>query len=543
MFLEVSYHLIKDNGRIGMIVPSGIYTDQGTAGLRKLFLDRGSWIWLFGFENRNRIFQIDSRYKFGPLIVEKSRKTNEIKSSFMNRDLGSWETSDTKHFLIKEEQITKYSPNSRSIFEFLGMRDISITDTIYSNSILISDESSDWGISYHREIDMTNDSNLFETIQKVKARGYNQNRYGLFVNSDDDIYLPLYEGRMVGQFDFSQKEYVSGKGRRATWTDIPWDRKMYHPQYLMHSDIYLKSGKCVSGYKVGFMDVTSATNTRSMISCLIVDLPCGNKVPVLQIRDKSLKGSLVLCSILNSFVFDFVTRLRLGGLSLNWYIVKELPIPRKIPMAAWEYIVKNSASLIMISNCFAKEWLLVRGKFPSLCNQRWQGLWVVTEHERLRSRCILDAIIAELYGLCYDDLAWILRDDPSNPKGFWRLDKDKPPELRQTTLTLLAFRRLKEIGLEAFCKEDWQFPKDIQEKLGPRFLPWQLEGTPEDTWAECEQHAKNILGEEKYKEFIEELNRPKASEEKGHTITGPDHTHEKGEEGEQTSLLSWEVER
>jgi len=106
--------------------------------------------------------------------------------------------------------------------------------------------------------------------------------------------------------------------------------------------------------------------------------------------------------------------------------------------------------------------------------------------------CILDAIIAELYGLEYDDFAWILRDDPTNPKGFWRVDKYKPKELRHTTLALAAFKRLKEVGLEAFCQEDWQFPREIGELLGPRFTAWQEQGTVVESWAECEEHARRM---------------------------------------------------
>lgn len=49
----------------------------------------------------------------------------------------------------------------------------------------------------------------------------------------EDIALPLYEGRMIGQFDFSQKGWVSGKGRTAVWRDIPWDKKQIEPQYLL----------------------------------------------------------------------------------------------------------------------------------------------------------------------------------------------------------------------------------------------------------------------------------------------------------------------
>jgi hypothetical protein len=134
----------------------------------------------------------------------------------------------------------------------------------------------------------------------------------------------------------------------------------------------------------------------------------------------------------------------------------------------------------------------MRTTYPYLGEEHWRKLWAITLHERLRLRCILDAIIAELYGLKYDDFAWILRDDPTNPKGFWRVDKEKPKELRQTTLALEAFKRLKEVGFVAFCQEDWQFPREIGAQLGPRFTAWQEQGTVTESWAECEEHAQRM---------------------------------------------------
>jgi hypothetical protein len=154
---------------------------------------------------------------------------------------------------------------------------------------------------------------------------------------------------------------------------------------------------------------------------------------------------------------------------------------------------------------FAPQWLEMREVYPELGQLHWRKLWAITEHERLRLRCILDAIIAELYSLEYDDFAWILRDntntsnptsflrdDTSNPKGFWRVDKEKPKELRHTTLALLAFQRLKEVGLDAFSREDWQFPAEVAMQLGPRFTAWQEVGTVEESWVECEGHAERI---------------------------------------------------
>ncbi len=102
-----------------------------------------------------------------------------------------------------------------------------------------------------------------------------------------------------------------------------------------------------------------------------------------------------------------------------------------------------------------------------------------------------------------------------DPKGFWREDKDKDPELRHTVLSLIAFHDLQEKGLNAFLAqnngEGWLLPETLRladydlghddrakehqpvaSRLGPRFLPWQLQGTPEQSWAECERHAENL---------------------------------------------------
>ena len=43
-----------------------------------------------------------------------------------------------------------------------------------------------------------------------------------------------------------------------------------------------------------------------------------------------------------------------------------------------------------------------------------------------------------------------------------------------------------------------QAPQPVASRLGPRFLDWQLAQTPEESWAECERHARAILGEAEF---------------------------------------------
>jgi hypothetical protein len=496
MFLEVAHHLLRQGGRLGMLVPSGIYTDQGSAPLRQLFLDHCRWEWLFGFINHKRIFDIDSRFKFNVLLLEKGEQTNTLRVAFNREQLEDLEQPEPLMLDYPRQQVEHFSPCSLAIVEAQTRRDLAILNKLYSHTVLLGDRSNaGWQIGYAREFDMTNDSKLFPPLRIWEEQGYRPDEYGRWVNPEGNVALPLYEGRMIGAFDPSEKGWVSGKGRGAVWREIPFEHKVFEPQYLMSLDTYKEQEKVLRENKLGFMGIGSATNTRSMYATFIGDMPCGNAVPVLQSELHSIAHVLSLVATLNSFTYDYALRCRLGGINLNYFVVAETPLippSRLLPTPA----AQLAGRLNLIMPCFAPQWLELRAAYPELGGQHWRQLWAITRHERLRLRCMLDAIIAELYGLEYDDFAWILRDEGErnneNPKGFWRVDDREPRELRHTTLALAAFKRLKEVGLAAFCTQDWQFPPEIAAQLGPRYTSWQEQGTVADSWVECEQHARRM---------------------------------------------------
>jgi hypothetical protein len=163
----------------------------------------------------------------------------------------------------------------------------------------------------------------------------------------------------------------------------------------------------------------------------------------------------------------------------------------------------------------------------------------LTVHERLRLRCILDAVSAVLAGISGNELHWVLRDCDHPParstdraftrelfgKGFWRIDKELDPELRHTVLTMVAFSDLdakvrqhggdREKGIAAFldenCGEGWMLPETLRladfglghdershqyqpvaTRLGPRFFDWQLLSTPGARCAEIDLHDRHV---------------------------------------------------
>jgi hypothetical protein len=56
---------------VGLVVPSVLYNGDGCVALRRFLLRRTSIERFYGFENRLKLFPIDSRMKFANLVFRK----------------------------------------------------------------------------------------------------------------------------------------------------------------------------------------------------------------------------------------------------------------------------------------------------------------------------------------------------------------------------------------------------------------------------------------------------------------------------------------
>jgi hypothetical protein len=187
--------------------------------------------------------------------------------------------------------------------------------------------------------------------------------------------------------------------------------------------------------------------------------------------------------------------------------------------------------MALIHRRFAPEWLLMRHKMPELLTREWKSWWAVNEADRLRLRIENDAIVANLYGLDPNDFDWMLHDDPDNPAGFHRVDKQLPFRERLTGLAASAFRALKEgkwsaesaanlsndeffeiLGIPELTNAEAAKSKGLP---GPLILKrdgchvWKPENFSEDdprhgwTWDDCWNDAVALLGsEEAVRQYI-----------------------------------------
>ncbi|MBK7923172.1 MAG: hypothetical protein IPJ95_05990 [Gemmatimonadetes bacterium] len=326
-------------------------------------------------------------------------------------------------------------------------------------------------------------------------------------------------------------------------------KKRVMPQYLLLRDEALAAG-FVPRCKITLMDIGSATNARTMFATILDGVPCGNSATILDSGHRPPLGAALLLAHLNSFVFDWQLRQRLGGLHLTWHYLEETALYPPQWGMAMEGATTTALKLACNASQFSPMWLAHLGRHRT---PHWalKARWALTESERLRLRCSLDAMSALMVGLEFEDLKWLLSDCdlPSaqltresartlDPKGFWRADKEKDPELRHTILTLIAFHDLQALvgahlgdrgkGIKAFFAqndgEGWMLPEAIRlsdydlgrdnrahhpqpvrDRLGPRFFDFQVEQSVEDSWKECRLHARNLLGEAGYAALEREL--------------------------------------
>lgn len=583
-FVEQAHALLRNGGRLGFIVPSGFYSDHGTGALRRLSLDHCGLEWIFGFENRLQIFDIASSSKFNPIIIEKGGKTEAICTAFMRRKLEDWEHAEALATPYTRAQVERFSPRSKAILEIQSPRDLEILETIYANSVLLGDDGPDgWGIKYAREFDMTNDSKLFPPRSKWEADGYRPDEYSRWVQaawqkrtangpapldkpraslppgivlsrdgacwcSEDDlraVAYPMYQGRMIWQFRSSALGHVSGTGMGAKWEPIEPSQAVIQPQYLIGQDDWSPSAAGEDAERLFYRYVTKAVNERTIVAAICPRLPAAHTIGILEVSSSYWGDALALMSVLNSFVFDYVARLRFsGGMGVGALDPSKLWEHPILPKARVRYRIAQAAQRLSATDRNLAT-LLIR----SLGGETGWRHPALSPAERLRLRVTLDAIVAVLFSVTSKDMSFVLRDcdHPTgiighaqfsrnlDQKGFWRVDKGKDPELRHSVLTLVALHDLedqidacggdRERGIAAFLEqnegEGWilpdslrladyglghddraKHPQPVASRLGPRFFDWQLAQTAEESWRECHLHARNLLGEAGYRQLL-----------------------------------------
>jgi hypothetical protein len=212
LFVERAMALVKRDGMVGLLTPSGIASDKTASVFFKGVATQGRLKALYDFENRRTRYNaapffpdVDSRFKFCVFIASPSSTSNAAMCAFFLQSVAELNDPDQR-FPLTADDFARVNPNTGTAPIFRSRRDAELTTTIYARLPILVDHSGGepvkaWPVKYATMFHMTNDSALFRTLSELEEREgaypVGGNRYG----SASGEWLPLYVGRMIHQFD------------------------------------------------------------------------------------------------------------------------------------------------------------------------------------------------------------------------------------------------------------------------------------------------------------------------------------------------------
>lgn len=423
LFSETILNIRSELGRAGFIVPTGIATDDSTKAFFGYVSQHNLLASLYDIENREAIFPgVHRSYKFCLLTLGAAQNAEFVFFASQVSHL----TDARRRFMLTPAEFRLINPNTLTCPVFRSEFDAELTKKIYRGTPVLIDENcgngNPWGISFMQGThNMSTDSHLFEA-------GGGEGRY------------PLYEGKMIHQFDHRWATYHEENSRDTTLQEKADPVYAVTPRYWVNSaDVEERlikrdrDGNIIWQWNhewlMGWRDITNATNERTVISTVFPKSAVGNQMPLMFASETiGVDKYPLLLGNLSSIVLDFFARHKVGGTHLNFFIIKQFPI-----LAPSDY---NEEDIQFITPRILELTYTARDMSAWAKDIGCDGEpFAFDPDRRAIIRAELDAYYAKLYGLTRDELRYIL--DPADVMGA-----DYPSE----TFRVLKNNEMKEFG-------------------------------------------------------------------------------------------------
>ena len=428
LFVERAHALVKPGGMVGLLIPSGIASDQSSSAFFRKVTGEKQVHSIVDFFNRRYdgslyFPDVYYRFKFCAYVAGGPGRTFDSASfGFFIRDLAEIADPD-RVFPITADEINRINPNSGTAPIFRSRRDKEITSGIYARlPVLVDREAGNavWSVRYATMFHMANDSGKFRTQPELEGDESAWPVGGNRFQSAAGGWVPLYEGKMVQAFDHRASDIVlaeanvfrSGQGSDLTDDDHRDPSRLPSPRYWVQAKD--TGWDAPTDWCLSMKDVTSVTNARTTITAIMPRYGAGHTLPVLfpgkgDDRASYVQSAPLLLANLNCVILDYLARQKVHGNHLAWYLLEQLPVvpPRDYARA---FGTKTAAEIVRDAVLeltytahdtapFARDMGYVDSKGETLPPFEWD------ETRRLNLRAKLDALYFILYGVF----------DPANP--------------------------------------------------------------------------------------------------------------------------------
>ncbi|MFG2099872.1 Eco57I restriction-modification methylase domain-containing protein [Micromonospora echinaurantiaca] len=462
LFAERFASIVAPDGRLGCVIPTAIATGAGAQHLFSGLSGTGRIASLYDFENRKPLFVgVDSRYNFC-LLSATGRGLTEpaARYAFFLQDAADLDDVE-RVFALSPEEICLINPNTGTLPVFRSRRDADLTAAIYGRIPVLWNErerrGNPWGITFNRLFDMTDDSDLFRTRERLEAEGWELHG-NVFTRSGKRM-LPLYEGKMAHHFDHRWNSYY-GTGnedrRRLTLAEKQDPSAAAHPRYWIAEDGLIRTvrnNKEVGTPAVaprledvawdrqwlcGWRDVCRTTDERTAIPAFLPRTAVGHTYPLMLPRVSPILTAALIAAQ-SSLIFDFVSRQKVSGVHMALMTWKQLPVPAPDALAAHTpFLTPRVLELVYTAHDMT-------GLADDLGDSGTPFRW--DEDRRARIRAELDAYFFHLYGIDRPDVDYILETFQTENGGLKHNDIARYGTYRTKELVLAEYDRMAAAGV------------------------------------------------------------------------------------------------
>ncbi|MGC4085158.1 MAG: Eco57I restriction-modification methylase domain-containing protein [Vicinamibacterales bacterium] len=307
LFVERSLALTRPGGRIGLVLPSGILADAGSAPLRRLLFSRTAVERIVGFDNRSGTFPIHRSVRFVLLSLATGTPTVSTACRFGETDPSC--LAATERGLAPDMWFpVRVTP---SLLERLSGPDLSVPDLRTPLDLALIERAADlfpplgsvdgWHAQFGRELNVTDDRDVLEH----EGTGW-----------------PVVEGKNLQPFRVDVDS--------TRWTIAPADARA-------------RIGPAALRRRLAYRDVASATNRVTLIAALLPAESVSTHTLFCLRTALPVSSQQVLCALFNSLVVNYIVRMRVST-HVTTAIVERLPIPGEDDIGPWSSELEEAAA-------------------------------------------------------------------------------------------------------------------------------------------------------------------------------------------------------
>jgi Eco57I restriction-modification methylase len=292
LFVERSVALTRHGGRVGLVLPWGLYSDHGSRSLRRLLLTECSIDTIVGFDNRRGLFPIHRSVRFVMTTGTRGGPTVRIGCRLGEQDPSVLDNSDDEPagpswfpVHVTPALLERLSGDDHALPHLRSPVDLTIAERAAALFAPLGDPAG-WAVRFGRELNASDDREHL-------------------VESDDGV--PVVEGKAIAPF--------------RVLLDAPRYRIRPHTARRLLGDRFGRP-------RLAYRDVASASNRLTLIAALLPARAVSTHTVFCLRTHLPLRSQLFLCGMFNSLVLNYLVRLRVST-HVTTAIVERLPVPSR----------------------------------------------------------------------------------------------------------------------------------------------------------------------------------------------------------------------